>query len=164
MPAATSKAELLDVFDSELAKLNRLLDSLAEDQSAWSDDGVSIKAIIGHRAHWLDLYWSWYDKGAAGGAVETPAPGFKWNQLKAYNAPIYAAADEQSWSDLRTRFEKASSAFRERLTALPSEELYAKGRFAWTNDWTLGRWAESAGPSHFRSAAKAVRKILRNQS
>jgi len=161
MPAATSKAALLDVFDRELAKLDKLLDGLTEDEARWSDGEVSTKAILGHRIHWLELYWSWYDTGKAGDVVETPAPGFKWNQLKAYNAPIYAAAEQRSWDDLRQRFEEAARQFRARLDALTEDELYTPHLFDWMNEWTLGRWAEASGPSHFRSAAKAIRKILK---
>ena len=164
MPAATCKAELLAVFDKELAKLNTLLDGVDEAQAAWAEDGVSIKAVIGHRSHWMDLFWSWYDKGVAGQPVETPAPGYKWNQLKAYNAPIYSAADAQDWSKLLAQFVETSRRFRERLDRLADDELYTQGLFAWTNDWTLGRWAESAAPSHFRSAAKSIRKIIRTHS
>jgi len=29
------------------------------------------------------------------------------------------------------------------------------------NDWTTGRWAEAAGPSHYRSAAKFIRQCSR---
>ena len=164
MPAATSKAELLDIFDKELTKLTRLLAGVSDAHADLRDEGVSIKAVIGHRIHWMDLFWSWYDKGAAGKAVETPAPGYKWNQLKTYNAPIYAAADARRWSELVTEFAETASRFRARLDALTDAALYAKGVYAWTNDWTLGRWAESAAPSHFRSAAKAIRKIMRAHS
>ena len=161
MPAATSKTELLKVFDTEWAKLDNLLTTITDEQSRWSEDGVSIKAVIGHRIHWLGLFWSWYDAGAAGERVETPAPGYKWNQLKAYNAPIYAAADKQDWAGLVAQFRAEAADFRARLDRLENTELYTAKRYDWTNDWTLGRWAESAAPSHFRSAAKLIRKIVR---
>jgi len=161
MPAAVSKAEFLAVFDRERAKLERLLESVDETRSRLSDDGVSIKAVIGHRIHWMDLFWSWYDAGVKGAPVQTPAPGFKWNQLKAYNAPIYAAAETEPWSTLASRFSQTADRFRTRFDALSEEDAYGPSAYAWTNDWTVGRWAESAAPSHFRSAAKVVRKILK---
>ncbi len=30
-----------------------------------------------------------------------PAEGYKWNQLKAYNAAIYEAAAQRTWEDIR---------------------------------------------------------------
>ena len=63
MPAATSKAELLEVFDRDLAKLDKLLDGLTEEEACSTENDISIKAIIGHRIHWLGLYWTWYDTG-----------------------------------------------------------------------------------------------------
>ena len=163
MPAAQSKTEFLTVFDKELAKLERLLDTMTPEQADWSDDDVSIKGLIAHRIHWLDLFWGWYDAGADGQAVQTPAPGVKWNQLKAYNAPIYASGQDQDWAVLKTRFLKTAASFRDRIDVLEDQELYTTHQYDWTNDWTLGRWAESSGPSHFRSAAKAIRKILKSR-
>lgn len=163
MSAATTKAELLAVIEAEHAKLQRLLDAVDEASAVWSDASgeVTVKAIIAHRTHWLDLFWRWYEGGVRGEPVETPAPGYKWNQLKAYNAPIYAAAGARSWRDIAAAFDDAHAQFVKRVTALDEATLYTPRRFAWLNDWTLGRWAESASASHYRSAAKFIRAARR---
>ncbi|MEO1039298.1 MAG: ClbS/DfsB family four-helix bundle protein [Pseudomonadota bacterium] len=163
MPAATNKSELLAATAAEFDKLERLLGPLDEASANWRvDDGdVSIKAVIAHRTHWLDLFGSWYEAGASGEDVQTPAPGYKWNQLKAYNAPIYQAAETASWRETHTAFLDAHTRFLARITALDETTLYTPKLFDWLNDWTLGRWAESAGPSHYRSAAKFVRAAKR---
>jgi hypothetical protein len=43
-------------------------------------------------------------------------------------------------------------------------ELYCGPMQGANNKWTPGRWAEAAGASHYRSAAKFIRKVLRSQS
>lgn len=163
--AAINRDELRAVTEKEFAKLTKLLDSLDEAvANAPSKDGdVSIKQVIGHRVHWMGLFFGWYEDGKAGKEVHIPAPGYKWNQLKPYNATVYEQATKQSWSDVRLELDERYRAFIAFLDSHNDDELYAARPHAWTGNWTLGRWAESSGPSHYRSAAKYVRQILREQ-
>lgn len=161
--AAINKDELRTVTEKEFAKLAKLLDALDEETANRpdADDGVSIKQVIGHRVHWMDLFFGWYEDGKAGKEVDVPAPGTKWNQLKPYNAKVYEAAAKQSWPDVLAQLKERHTAFLAFIDSLEDGVLYAKHIYPWTNDWTLGRWAESSGPSHYRSAAKFVRKVKR---
>ncbi|MEO0938786.1 MAG: ClbS/DfsB family four-helix bundle protein [Pseudomonadota bacterium] len=164
MPAATNKSDLLAVFDKDLAKLRKTLASVDETNSNLSapGDDTTIKGIIAHRTHWMGLFHGWYDDGVAGRAVHVPAKGYKWNQLKPYNAPIYAKGQKSSWSDLVSEFDAACEKLRQFIDAQDDAALYACGQYAWTGKWTLGRYAEASGPSHFRSANTYIRKALRS--
>ncbi|MEO0382517.1 MAG: ClbS/DfsB family four-helix bundle protein [Pseudomonadota bacterium] len=161
--AAIDKNELRAVTEKEFAKLIKLLDELNDDVANFrsSDGNVSIKQVIAHRVHWMDLFFGWYGDGKAGKEVQTPAPGYKWNQLKLYNAKVYEAAEKQSWPDVLAQLKERHTAFLAFIDGLNDDVLYAKHIYPWTNDWTLGRWAESSGASHYRSAAKFVRKVKR---
>ncbi len=163
--AAINRDELRAVTEKEFAKLTKLLDDLDDDTAnAPSADGdVSIKQVIGHRVHWMDLFFGWYEDGKAGKEVHIPAPGYKWNQLKPYNANIYEQTASRPWADVRAELDDRYKAFIAFLDSHDDEELYAGRPHAWTGKWTLGRWAESSGPSHYRSAAKYVRQILRER-
>lgn len=164
MPAATNKVDLLAVFDKDLAKLSKTLDSVDEARSMLSapDDTTTIRGVIAHRIHWMEMFHGWYDDGVAGHEVHVPAKGYKWNQLKAYNAPIYKKGDETGWEDLLKGFDAACDKLRGFIEARDDLELYAVGVHPWTGKWTLGRFAEASGPSHFRSANTYIRKALRN--
>lgn len=163
MPAATNAQDLLAVFDKELARLQKTLDGVDEAMASrhTADDAVTIKGVIAHRTHWIGLFFDWYADGVAGKTVETPAPGVKWNQLKAYNAPIYEAANGRRWSDLRAEFDAATARLRAFIAESDDALLYEPGLYDWMNTWTIGRWAEASGPSHFRSANSYIRKVLR---
>jgi hypothetical protein len=165
MPAATSKSELLDVFDKELAKLRKTLDEIDEQKADLSapDDPTKIKGIIAHRTHWIGMFHRWYEDGVSGREVFVPAKGYKWNQLKEYNARLYAEADRKAWDELLSDFDAACSKLRTLIEALDESELYGAGAHSWTGKWTLGRYAEALGPSHFRSAASYIRKTLRTE-
>jgi hypothetical protein len=91
--ACTDKTELIDLAIKEYSKLHKLITPLDELQARLADDGTSIKDVIGHRAHGIDLFMGWYTDGMAGGDVYFPAKGYKWSDLKRYNADLRAAAD-----------------------------------------------------------------------
>lgn len=162
MPAATTKADLLAVTAREYDKLSALIADLDADLAMRPfEDGWSIKDVLAHRAHWIDLFLGWYHDGQAGKEVAFPAPGYKWNQLKAYNAAQRAAQTDLSWNAARVALDIAHDRLRQFLENLDDDALYGGPMKGANNAWTTGRWAEAAGPSHYRSAAKFVRACKR---
>lgn len=166
MPAATNKADLIAITEKEFAKLERLLVSLNDEQAGYidPDDQQSIKDTIAHRAHWLGLFFVWYEGGLAGEEVQTPAPGYKWNQLKAYNAGVIEASRKQSWEEILSDFRSGHIKLLDFIKSGNDVLLYTPKLYPWMNTWTLGRWAEANGASHYRSAAKYVRKLIKQQA
>ncbi|UWR24236.1 ClbS/DfsB family four-helix bundle protein [Sulfitobacter sp. S190] len=69
-----------------------------------------------------------------------------------------------SWEDARALLENRHHALIGFLSAASEGALYAGPMKGANNNWTPGRWAEAAGPSHYRSAAKFVRSVLRANS
>jgi len=61
----------------------------------------------------------------------------------------------------RLALRKAQDELIEFITDKSETELYGGPMAEANNDWTPGRWAEAAGPSHFRSASKYIRARLR---
>ncbi|MEL6435785.1 MAG: ClbS/DfsB family four-helix bundle protein [Pseudomonadota bacterium] len=163
MPAATNRTDLLAVFDKELSKLNKTLADVDEATAngCAPDDTVTIKGVIAHRTHWMGMFHTWFEDGLAGREVHVPAKGYKWNQLKAYNAGLYAEGDRRDWADVKADFDAACNRLRAFIADHNDADLYAPGGHAWTGKWTLGRYAEASGPSHFRSANAYVRKALK---
>jgi len=87
MPAATSKEDLLTVADKEFAKLQAVIETVPADLAVIQHEGNwSMRDVLVHRAHWIDLFLGWYADGQTGKAVAFPAPGYKWNQLKKQKA------------------------------------------------------------------------------
>ncbi|MCV0423961.1 MAG: ClbS/DfsB family four-helix bundle protein [Roseibium sp.] len=161
--AATSKSELLEITRNEFDKLSKLIGPI-DVSVAMKKDGedTSIKDIVAHRAHWIDLFLGWYADGQDGKTVFFPAEGYRWNDLKRYNADLRKSQISMDWPEakafLQDRFH-ALHTFNENHT---DEELYGGPMKGANNTWTPGRWAEAAGPSHFRSASKFIRSELKN--
>jgi hypothetical protein len=143
MPAATTKEDLLAVADKEFAKLQAVIETVPADAAVIKyEDNWSMRDVLVHRAHWIDLLLGWYADGQAGKVVAFPAPGYKWNTAKA-------------------EFEAAHQRWHQLIDGLDQEALYGKPMKGGNNNWTTGRWAEAAASSHYRSAAKFIRACLR---
>lgn len=162
MPAATNRADLIATTEREFTKLAALL-ATVDDQLAMQpfEGGVSIKDVIGHRAHWTGLFFGWYAQGQEMGAADIPAKGYKWNQLKAYNAKLRDDQAGLDWAEVLTMLEQSHARLLAFITDMSDADLYARPMRGGGSKWTTGRWAEAAGASHYRSAAKFVRACLR---
>ncbi|MEM7320487.1 MAG: ClbS/DfsB family four-helix bundle protein [Pseudomonadota bacterium] len=161
MPAATDKAALLAIIDREYDKLTDVIESVPPGLASVKDDeDVSIKDVIGHRAHWIDLFLGWVADGAAGREVHIPARGVKWSELGAYNAKLRAEQSSLKWHEARAMLANRHARLRQCVEQMEDEALYG-GPMPGHGKWTTGRFAESAGPSHYRSAVKYLRARLR---
>lgn len=164
MPAATTKTDLLATTEAEFSKLTRLLDRVPVAARAVPDagaEGTTLKDTVGHRAHWIDLFLGWYRAGQTGAQVAIPAPGYKWNDLKRYNADLRVAQQDMTWDDARDLLTNNHDRLLTFLNALSETDLYGAPMKGGNSKWTTGRWAEAAGAAHYRSAAKYIRTRLR---
>ncbi|MEM9514624.1 MAG: ClbS/DfsB family four-helix bundle protein [Actinomycetota bacterium] len=162
MASAVSRAELLAVARKEFDSLNALLDRVGGEFALVKDeDDTSIKDIVAHRAHWISLYLGWYHDGLAGQEVHFPAAGYKWNDLKRYNADLRAQQVHLGWYDACSQLRHAHADLMEFVDTHSEDDLYGGPMAGANNRWTAGRWAEAAGPSHYRSASKYIRRRLR---
>lgn len=162
MPAKT-KTELLAITQKEYGKLAKLIASIDTDQAmAKGDDDTSIKDIIAHRAHWITLFLGWYADGQAGKPVFFPAQGYKWNDLKRYNSDLRAQQSGIGWPEAKAMLQANHDQLTSFIQNCSEKDLYGGPMKGANNAWPPGRWAEAAGPSHFRSASKVLRSRLKS--
>lgn len=160
--AATDKLQLLEITDKEFNKLAVLIDSLSAAQAIKKhDDNTSIKDVIGHRAHWITLFLGWYTDGMAGKTVYFPAEGYKWNELKKYNAALRSEQAKLKWPEAVSLLQSNHHKLVKFIKSRSNKVLYQGPMKGANNNWTPGRWAEAAGASHYRSAAKFIRQCAR---
>lgn len=161
MPAATHKAELIERTKADYAKLKSLIDEIPADRALRKNaDGISIKDIIGHRAHWIDLFLTWYEDGQNGLDVHMPAKGYKWSELARYNAELRRAQAALSWEEAKSYLHDRYTTLITLLEICREDALYVYPMIGGNFKWTTGRYAEAAGASHFRSALKFIRAEL----
>jgi len=159
---AHNKSELRAITEKEYGKLATLLERVDPNQALIEDaDDTSIKDVVAHRAHWIELFLGWYRDGQDGKEVHFPAKGYKWNELKRYNADLRKAQADLSWRDAVSQLEARKGNLVAFIDSCSDGDLYSGPMKGARNDWRPGRWAEAAGPSHFRSAAKYIRGRLK---
>jgi len=162
MPAATNREELAKRTKREFARLTRALDRICETDAVTLNDGeVSIKDVVAHRGHWIGLFFKWIQTAQKGEPVQTPDDGYKWNQLAQYNAGLRKSQAGVGWVGARELLLEQHQRLMDFIQTTPDTVLYGPSPYAWTNTWTIGRWAEAAGASHYRSASKFVLARLR---
>lgn len=161
MPAATNKADLIAVTVKEFAKLQALLAQLRPEFALFKEDDISIKDVVAHRAHLIDLFLGWHADGQAGRDVHIPAIGYKWNQLTDYNAALRGRQMDMGWDAAWGALRKARAALGDFLDDTCAEALYGAPMKGAGSKWSTGRFAEAAGASHYRSASKYIRARLR---
>ena len=161
MPAAKTKAELLEVTQKEFTKLSKLLEGIDEPTATLPYDDTTIKDVIAHRAHWTHLFFGWHATGQREGHVHFPAEGYKWSALKAYNAMLREKYANKSWEDVQEMLDQSYEQLCTFIDEQSQSALYDDPMKGANNNWTTGRWAEAAGASHYRSAARYVRSALR---
>ena len=162
MPAATNRADLLAVTAAEYVRLTDLIADLPPEVALRKrDDDTSIKDVIGHRAHWIELFLGWEAEGRAGGQPEIPGPGYKWSDLKAFNAQLRKAQARLGWSEVRDMLSINHGRLVAFIEGSDEARLYGGPMPGGGSKWPTGRWAEAAGASHYRSAGKWIRACLR---
>ncbi|MEM8555484.1 MAG: ClbS/DfsB family four-helix bundle protein [Pseudomonadota bacterium] len=97
--------------------------------------------------------------GGLGGALS--CAGYKWNDLKRYNADLRAAQANLDWDAAKVALQDAHDRLCAFLETNGDTQLYGGPMKGGNNHWPAGRWAEAAGPSHYRSASKYIRATLR---
>lgn len=162
--AASTRDDLLAISKKEFEKLDRLIAQVDEQTASRKDeDDTSVKDIIGHRAHWIRLFFGWYRDGLAGKPVFFPAEGYKWNDLKRYNAALRAEQADLGWESVCRDLRQAHDELIDFIEGSSESDLYGGPMVGANNQWTPGRWAEAAGPSHYRSAARYIRRRLKTR-
>lgn len=162
MPAATNKTDLLAVTVKDYDRLRAVMDQVPSRLALVKDaDNTSIKDVIAHRAHWTALFFGWYRDGQADKDVVLPAQGYKWNDLKRYNADLRAAQAGISWQEACHMLDTTYAELIASIEELDDAALYGEPMKGGKSKWTTGRWAEAAGASHYRSATKYLRARLR---
>ncbi len=163
MPAASTKTDLIAISEKEFAKLDALIAPIPAEQAFNPDaEATSIKDVIAHRAHWIGLFLGWYKDGMAGKPVSFPAEGYKWNDLKRYNADLRKSQVKLTWPQAVKNLRDAHQRLMRFLNDHSDGDLYGGPMKGANNKWPPGRWAEATGPSHYRSASKYVRQRLKS--
>jgi hypothetical protein len=160
MPRPSTKAQLLAESQDEYNALEKLLAPLSAE--AMNQPGAmgewSVKDVLAHLYEWQQMFFGWYQAGLDGETPQTPGRGYKWNQLPALNQEIFETYRDTPLEAVLTKFRASHQQTMALIQALPEEDLFAHGHFAWLGKHSLATFISANMGSHYRWARTGLRK------
>jgi hypothetical protein len=165
MTKQRSKAELLKDIQVEHARLDRVLSTLtAEDMTHPGVVGVwSVKDVLAHLAAWEQLLLRWYEAGRQGQPLEPTPVGMSRKAIDALNAEIYTRYRRHSLASVLAEFQGSYAAVLTMIDAMPEEDLFAEGRYAWTGKLRVADYVAGNTCNHYRWATSHLRRQFKGR-
>jgi hypothetical protein len=161
MPRPTSKSELLAAMTREYEALMSEIATIGEHERLipGACDHWSVKDILGHLDAWHEMFLVWEQAGAAGEAIEMPAPGYSWKETPVLNDEIFQRIKNDGYDAVMTRLEDSHGRVRRVLEGYTDSDLSTKRRYGWTGSTSVLSYAVSATSSHYDWARKLIRRF-----
>ena len=155
-----NKAQMLERIQTERRRLEKNLTSLPE--AVLVEKGVlgdwSIKDIMAHLVDWEQRFLGWYQAGLRGEIPQTPAPGLTWEDLDQLNQDIYNRNRNRPPESIMAEFDSSYEQVMQTICAIPEEEIFHPGVFAWTGNSNLATFILANTANHYRWAKTHIRK------
>ncbi len=165
MPRPATKKQLLETIEIEHKALEQVLAGLSPAQMTQS--GVvgewSVKDVLAHLLEWQQMVLRWHSAGSKGKMAAIPAEGLNWSQLPELNQRIYEKHCGRPLADIQKEFKVSHKKMLSTIQGLSEEDLFARGRYAWTKNVTLGSYFISSSSSHYLWARTNIRKGLKDK-
>ena len=163
MPRPQTKKQLLDAMEAERKALEQLLVELSPAQM--TQPGIvgewSVKDVLAHLLEWQDMVLSWHSIASKGKVPTVPAEGLSWAQLPQLNQQIYEKHCNRPLADIQKEFKSSYKKTLSAIQDLSDEDLFTRGRYAWTKSTTLGAYFIGCTSSHYAWARTNIKKGLK---
>jgi hypothetical protein len=163
MPRPHTKKQLLETIEVEHKALDQLLAGLSPAQMI--EPGIvgewSVKDVLAHLLEWQQMVLRWYSAGLQGKVPAIPAEGMNWAQLPQLNQQIYEKHCHRPLADIQKEFKASHQKCLSTIQGLSEDDLFVRGRYAWTKSSTLGAYFISSTSSHYLWARKNIKKGLK---
>ena len=162
----TSKRELIEAIEREHRVFMEVTAPIPraryEELGVWGD-GWTLKDLFAHLTEWEQMFLRWYRVGLTGGTPALPAAGYRWNETPRLNRAIWEKHRHRSWRAVRRDFGRSYAEILELARSLTKRQLLTPGHFPWTKKLPLVSYLGPNTCSHYRTAAKIVKRWKRQQ-
>jgi len=166
MAVPESKTALLEAMEKSAIALRKKLDRIPADmafepclEGHAAGTTMSAANLVSYLIGWGVQVLYWHQQEAAGGEIDFPAKGFKWNELGKLAQKYYADyAHVQSWPELLLLLEDNQHRLRERVESFTDEALYHQ---PWYGKWTRGRMIQFNSVSPWKNASARLNPLLK---
>ena len=158
-----SKRQLIAAIETEHELFVTLIESLPvralSRRGVWGDDW-NIKDLIIHLTQWEQMFLGWYRAGKAGDKPAMPAEGYTWRDVPELNRALQRRHQRMSVANALAAFHESYDELLACAESIPQKDLLTVGRYAWTGKSTLASYLGANSASHYRTAAKIIRKSI----
>lgn len=165
MSKQKSKAELINDIKIERRRLERNLDGLTE--LNMTQPGAvgewSVKDVLAHLVAWEQLFLDWYESGLQGRIPEIAPVGMSGKAIDALNQKIFVEYRECSLNEIKAEFHDSHQQVLAVVHAIPEEDIFTTGRYAWTGKLALVDYIAGNTCNHYRWANAKVHRWLKTQ-
>jgi hypothetical protein len=160
LATSKSKAKLLDAIRVHHQKLEEVMAGVPED-AALKPRTVgewSVKDTIAHVTAWEKYLLKWYQDGAADKKFKLPDWRVK-GTLRDINQKIFEANLNRSLDDVMADFKATYQKILATIGSIPEEDIFARGRYAWTGERTLYNYIQANTVRHYSDHAGAIARM-----
>lgn len=168
MPRPTTRSALLEAAAREYERLRLALgrfDPAVVADLTWEadieDTSRHPRDVLTHIHAWQLLALGWAEAGEAGGRPQIPGEGHTRRETPAINAEIRERYLGTSYADAVDLLAGSHARGLGVIASHSDDELFTRGRYAWTGSTTLGAYFVSATSSHYVWGQKTLRRIQR---
>ncbi len=162
-----SKADVLEQIETEHARFVEIIDALPSRQrtepGVWGE-GWTVIDLVAHLTEWEQMFLRWHRAELAGEQPDMPAPGYRWSETPRLNHEIWRKHKNDSWKKVRAAFDASYAEILSLAKGLSEEELLEPGHFAWTKKNPLTTYLGANTASHYRTAAKILKRWQRRRA
>ncbi|ASA19385.1 ClbS/DfsB family four-helix bundle protein [Paenibacillus donghaensis] len=158
-----SKQELIDEIKNTYAKLDAEFDQLPEALKDKRVDEVdrTPSEVLSYQLGWIHLLLQWDQDEQQGLEVQTPAPGYKWNNLGGLYLSFYEKYGQYSLEEQRRLLADGLEELYCWIASLSDEELNKPNQRKWATTnamWPVEKWIHINTVAPFKSFRAKIRK------
>ncbi len=166
MGRPTTRAELFSAVTTENERLWEAVDAVPAElrSTPGACDDLSVKDLLAHLHAWQEMALRWEREGKAGKTPSIPAEGYTFADTPRLNADIHARTKDDDWVDVCARLRETHAQLLALIGTYDDDDLFTKGRYAWTKSTSVGSYLTSATSSHYAWASKLIGAFARSVS
>lgn len=165
MARPTTKPDLIVAANSEFEKLWALIDSMPEEKQratfSFEDRDRNVRDVLIHLYEWHQLLLNWIRSNQAGNVVKFLPEPYNWKTYPQMNIGFWEKHQSTPLEEAVALLKKSHSDVMNLIEDFTNEDLFVKGRFAWTGNVSLGSYVVSSTSSHYTWAIKKLKRHIK---
>lgn len=158
-----TKEELVEEIRKRYEKFDEEFSEIPESHKDERIDEVdkTPSENLSYQLGWVNLLLSWEKEEQSGKRVETPAPGYKWNNLGGLYRSFYETYGNYTLVEQRQLLKNSVDELCTWLETLSKEEVFEPGQRNWATTkamWPVYKWVHINTVAPFTNFRTKIRK------